>query len=163
MWARLRNIYATLWKPAGRAVILVPNGPNLFGTLDKVLGHCRRYTEQQLVAVAQEAGFHVEEILKFNRAGVRLVAERKDFAKEDVWAWPDPDVERADAALPGDRPVAPVAAAFDHRDSAQARGFRRFLVVRRGSRERSRVPSGRRIGCCPRMSGLQNPDRGRST
>jgi glycosyltransferase involved in cell wall biosynthesis len=65
----LRNIWNAL-EPGGRAVILVPNGPNLYGSLDKVLGHCRRYTTEQLVAVSREAGFHVEEVLKFNRPGV---------------------------------------------------------------------------------------------
>ena len=49
---------------------MVPCGPGLYGTLDEVLGHCRRYTEDQLVAVAQRAGFRVEKVLKFNRPGV---------------------------------------------------------------------------------------------
>src|ERR1700694_4762621 len=44
----------------GRAIILVPCGPGLYGTLDEVLGHCRRYTEAQLIDVAQQAGFRVE-------------------------------------------------------------------------------------------------------
>jgi len=35
-----------------------------------VLGHCRRYTEDQLVSVSRQAGFRVERILKFNRPGV---------------------------------------------------------------------------------------------
>lgn len=54
----------------GRAIILVPCGPWLYGSLDQVLGHYRRYTEEQLVSVAQQAGFKVEQVLKFNRAGV---------------------------------------------------------------------------------------------
>jgi hypothetical protein len=54
----------------GRAIILVPNGPGLMGTLDEVLGHCRRYTPEQLILVGQQAGFRVEKLLKFNRAGV---------------------------------------------------------------------------------------------
>jgi len=65
----LRNIYNALEKD-GRAIILVPNGPNLFGSLDAVLGHCRRYTPEQLISVGREAGFRVEKLLKFNRAGV---------------------------------------------------------------------------------------------
>jgi glycosyltransferase involved in cell wall biosynthesis len=65
----LRNIYNVLEK-GGRAIILVPNGPNLFGTLDEVLGHCRRYTPEQLISVGQQAGFRLEKLLKFNRAGV---------------------------------------------------------------------------------------------
>ena len=54
----------------GRAVILVPCGPKLYGSLDEVLGHFRRYTKEQLVNVAAQAGFHVQEVLEFNRAGV---------------------------------------------------------------------------------------------
>ena len=65
----LRNVYAAL-ENGGTAVVLVPCGPKLFGTLDEVLGHCRRYTEKQLVAVGQSAGFTVERVLKFNRTGV---------------------------------------------------------------------------------------------
>jgi SAM-dependent methyltransferase len=65
----LRNIHNVL-DEGGRAIILVPNGPKLFGSLDEVLGHCRRYTEDQLIKVGQEAGFTVEKVLKFNRPGV---------------------------------------------------------------------------------------------
>ena len=64
----LRNIRDTL-SDDGRTIILVPFGPRLYGTLDEVLGHCRRYTEEQLASVARDAGFEVEQILKFNRAG----------------------------------------------------------------------------------------------
>jgi glycosyltransferase involved in cell wall biosynthesis len=65
----LRNVWNAL-DPGGRAIILVPNGPGLYGSLDKVLGHFRRYTKDALSAVSKEAGFQVEEILKFNRPGV---------------------------------------------------------------------------------------------
>ena len=65
----LRNIRDAL-EENGRAIILVPCGPGLYGTLDEVLGHFRRYTKHQLVDVAQQAGFHVEKVLKFNRPGV---------------------------------------------------------------------------------------------
>jgi glycosyltransferase involved in cell wall biosynthesis/phospholipid N-methyltransferase len=67
--AALQNIRGVL-EDGGRAVILVPCGPWLYGSLDEVLGHCRRYTEEQLRDVAERAGFHVEHVLKFNRAGV---------------------------------------------------------------------------------------------
>ena len=53
----------------GRALILVPNGPALFGTLDRVLGHYRRYTRDQLVEACVRAGFSIEHVLKFNRIG----------------------------------------------------------------------------------------------
>jgi glycosyltransferase involved in cell wall biosynthesis len=65
----LQNIHETL-TDGGRAIILVPFGPHLYGSLDEVLGHCRRYTEEQLCGVAQQAGFQVEQLLRFNRPGV---------------------------------------------------------------------------------------------
>jgi glycosyltransferase involved in cell wall biosynthesis len=65
----LRNVWNALGD-GGRAIILVPCGPDLYGTLDKVLGHFRRYTREQLVGVAEQAGFRVEQVLKFNRPGV---------------------------------------------------------------------------------------------
>jgi SAM-dependent methyltransferase len=64
----LRNIRGAL-APDGRAIILVPNGPKILGTLDEVLGHRRRYTEPELRRVAAEAGLEVEQILRFNRVG----------------------------------------------------------------------------------------------
>lgn len=67
--AALQNIRDVLAEE-GRAVILVPCGPWLYGTLDEVLGHYRRYTSQQLVDAAHQAGFQVEQVLKFNRPGV---------------------------------------------------------------------------------------------
>jgi glycosyltransferase involved in cell wall biosynthesis len=54
----------------GRAIILVPCGPWLFGSLDEVLGHHRRYTRKQLMDLVEQAGFHLERMLEFNRIGV---------------------------------------------------------------------------------------------
>ena len=67
--ATMRNIWEIL-NDGGRAIILVPCGPRLYGSLDEVLGHFRRYTEEQLTSVAREAGFQVEDVLKFNKSGV---------------------------------------------------------------------------------------------
>jgi glycosyltransferase involved in cell wall biosynthesis len=64
----LRNIFNALGEN-GRAIVLVPNGPELIGSLDGVLGHCRRYTPEQLIAVGEQAGFRLEKLLSFNRAG----------------------------------------------------------------------------------------------
>lgn len=64
----LRNIRSRMTK-SGRAIILVPNGPGLYGSLDQVLGHYRRYTQRELIATCQRAGFNVEKVLKFNRIG----------------------------------------------------------------------------------------------
>lgn len=64
----LRNIHGVLG-PGGRAIVLVPRGPDLFGTLDEVLGHKRRYTDASLARLASEAGFEVQELVHFNRIG----------------------------------------------------------------------------------------------
>ena len=64
--ACLGNIHSAL-SPGGRAIILVPEGQNLFGQMDVVLGHFRRYSREQLRARMEEAGFSVETILNFNR------------------------------------------------------------------------------------------------
>ena len=64
--AALRNIIGAL-KPGGRAIILVPHGQSIFGQLDVVLGHFRRYSHEQLAGRLREAGFEVERILNFNR------------------------------------------------------------------------------------------------
>jgi len=65
----LNNIRGVL-EDGGRAIVLVPCGPGLFGTLDEVLGHHRRYTRKQLIEVVENAGFHLENVLEFNRIGV---------------------------------------------------------------------------------------------
>ncbi len=65
--AGLRNIHAALM-PGGRAIILVPHGQEIYGTLDKALGHFRRYRHDELRARMEQSGFHVERILDFNRA-----------------------------------------------------------------------------------------------
>jgi glycosyltransferase involved in cell wall biosynthesis len=65
----LRNIRDALIE-GGRAIVLVPCGPQLYGSLDVVLGHCRRYTKEGLAELGERAGFHVEKILEFNRPGV---------------------------------------------------------------------------------------------
>jgi glycosyltransferase involved in cell wall biosynthesis/phospholipid N-methyltransferase len=64
----LRNLRTAL-APGGRAIVLVPHGPRLFGTLDEVLGHRRRYSDSALRRAALAAGFEVKALLPFNRAG----------------------------------------------------------------------------------------------
>lgn len=64
----LANIRAAL-APGGRAIVLVPQGPEVFGSLDEVLGHKRRYTRATLERLAADAGFQVETVVEFNRVG----------------------------------------------------------------------------------------------
>jgi glycosyltransferase involved in cell wall biosynthesis len=65
----LHNIRDVL-EDGGRAIVLVPCGPWLMGTLDDVLGHQRRYTRNQLKELASGAGFRLDTMLEFNRVGV---------------------------------------------------------------------------------------------
>jgi glycosyltransferase involved in cell wall biosynthesis len=59
----------TVLKPDGVVVILVPNGPGLFGTLDQRLGHKRRYNSEGARRLLEGQGFDVEHIYSFNKAG----------------------------------------------------------------------------------------------
>jgi SAM-dependent methyltransferase len=60
---------ADMLRPGGRAVILVPGLPGLFGSLDRELGHQRRYTRQSLSRLMENAGFRVERTFYFNLVG----------------------------------------------------------------------------------------------
>jgi SAM-dependent methyltransferase len=62
----LRNIFQCL-RPGGTAVVLVPEGMSVFGTLDEVLEHVRRYSEPELRSKLERVGFKVEQMLRFNR------------------------------------------------------------------------------------------------
>jgi glycosyltransferase involved in cell wall biosynthesis len=64
--AALRNVAGALG-PGGRAVLLVPQGPGLRGTLDERLGHVRRYTRESLRAALERNGFEIEQLIDFNR------------------------------------------------------------------------------------------------
>jgi glycosyltransferase involved in cell wall biosynthesis len=54
----------------GRLILLVPNDPKAYGTIDKQIGHFRRYTPETLRAVLVSAGYVVDEIVKFNRVSM---------------------------------------------------------------------------------------------
>lgn len=65
----LKNLYKVL-ELGGKVVILVPQHPQLYGTLDVALEHRERYTEDGLRSSLTKAGFQVERILDFNRISV---------------------------------------------------------------------------------------------
>lgn len=65
----VRNLHTAL-EPGGQALVLVPRGPHLYGTLDEALGHERRYTHESLRAALEREGFEVERIVDFNRVSV---------------------------------------------------------------------------------------------
>jgi SAM-dependent methyltransferase len=60
----------TVLQPAGRLILLVPNDPASYGTLDEALGHHRRYTRTQLKQRVEDAGFELERMLEFNRVSL---------------------------------------------------------------------------------------------
>jgi len=64
--AALAHIFAAL-RSGGRAILLVPQGPKLFGSLDVAVGHIRRYSEEELRSKIEEAGFQFEKLIPFNR------------------------------------------------------------------------------------------------
>jgi 2-polyprenyl-3-methyl-5-hydroxy-6-metoxy-1,4-benzoquinol methylase len=56
--------------PSGRLILLVPALPVLHGTIDRALGHHRRYKRAGLVSLLEATGFKVAHIEYFNLAGV---------------------------------------------------------------------------------------------
>jgi glycosyltransferase involved in cell wall biosynthesis len=56
-------------KPGGKLVALAPNCPALFGTLDEVLGHRRRFTKASIRTLLETNGFAVESVRGINKAG----------------------------------------------------------------------------------------------
>jgi len=103
----LANINSIL-VPGGRAIILVPEGPSVYGPLDEVLGHCRRYTEAELRQKMEGAGLRPERLIRFNRVSRPAwfvngrILKKRTFSRFQlyifdhlVWLWP-----RIDALLP---------------------------------------------------------------
>jgi glycosyltransferase involved in cell wall biosynthesis len=66
--AVLGHFYRML-PPGGHAIILVPQHPWLYAPVDKVLGHERRYTAEELRDKLDRAGFEVVHQQGFNRLG----------------------------------------------------------------------------------------------
>ena len=56
--------------PGGRLVLLVPALPALYGTMDRELGHHRRYKRGALADLLRSTGFNVAHTEYFNLAGV---------------------------------------------------------------------------------------------
>lgn len=67
--AALRKLHRILI-PGGRLILFVPAMPILHGSLDRNLGHFRRYAKGNLQAKLEASGFAVQELAYFNRLGV---------------------------------------------------------------------------------------------
>ncbi len=66
--AALRCV-AGMLAPGGRAVVLVPALPGLYGSLDRELQHARRYRKPDLCAAFARAGLRVTDCFYFNVVG----------------------------------------------------------------------------------------------
>jgi glycosyltransferase involved in cell wall biosynthesis/phospholipid N-methyltransferase len=105
--AAIRAIRRTL-KPGGVLVVLAPQGPSLYGTLDRRLGHKRRYRDAEARALLDADGFTVETSYQFNKAGTppwwfysRIFSSERinkpvlKIFDKTVWLW-----RRIDGLLP---------------------------------------------------------------
>lgn len=88
----LANIASALAE-GGRAIVLVPQGQSIFGTLDEVLGHYRRYSEPELRDKMEQAGLRVETILRFNRVTRPAwfvngkILKKRGFGRFQLWTF----------------------------------------------------------------------------
>ena len=57
-------------KPGGHALVFVPACPFLYGSIDKDLGHFRRYRKSGLLSLAAQQGFEVSHARYFDIAGM---------------------------------------------------------------------------------------------
>jgi glycosyltransferase involved in cell wall biosynthesis len=105
--AVLRSLRATL-KPGGRIIVLVPQGPGLFGSLDHSMGHKRRYSAETARQAVESQGFDIERIWGFNKAGAppwwmysKVAGSRRinkltlKLFDKSVWLW-----RRVDRVIP---------------------------------------------------------------
>jgi SAM-dependent methyltransferase len=67
--AALRQFWQIL-PSGGRVVLTVPALMRLYGTIDKAIGHYRRYEKGEIVAKFERAGFRVEETRFLNLLGL---------------------------------------------------------------------------------------------
>ncbi len=65
----MKNIFDLL-EPRGRLLLFVPSHPWLYGSLDRHLGHHRRYGEEALKKKLEDIGFRVILLKYFNRIGI---------------------------------------------------------------------------------------------
>jgi SAM-dependent methyltransferase len=64
----IKNCFKIL-KKYGKLLLFIPACPKLFGSLDKVMGHQRRYTKEELSQKTESAGFKIIKIKYVNLPG----------------------------------------------------------------------------------------------
>jgi SAM-dependent methyltransferase len=60
---------AAILPEGGRAVLIVPAFEALYGPIDALLGHFRRYSKKSLISTARQAGFTAERMYYMNSVG----------------------------------------------------------------------------------------------
>ncbi|MGA1865628.1 MAG: glycosyltransferase, partial [bacterium] len=95
----LQNIHRLLTKK-GKIILVVPNSPRLYNSLDRVLAHKRRYKKKEIEELLAEKGFAVEYLKTFNKISFLAwffngnILKRRHFSKIQlkcfdllVWFW----------------------------------------------------------------------------
>jgi SAM-dependent methyltransferase len=89
--AALQHMWQVL-QPGGRLLLLVPAGRYMYGSLDRALGHFRRYDRPQLQQAVEKAGFQPLQLRYMNLAGIpgwwlnsRLL--KRELLPEDQLRW----------------------------------------------------------------------------
>jgi SAM-dependent methyltransferase len=103
----LRNLRACL-KPGGLLIVLVPQKASLYGSIDRAMGHKRRFDQEEMTKLLWQNGLKVEKIYDFNKIGapawwVYSRLARRDYINKftlkifdkTVWLW-----KRVDKILP---------------------------------------------------------------
>src|ERR1051325_6070398 len=87
-------------KPGGAVIVLVPQGPGLYGSLDRAMGHKRRVSAGRGGGTARRGGFQVERLHQLNKIGAvswwifgkllgrtRINKAALKFFDKTVWFW----------------------------------------------------------------------------
>jgi hypothetical protein len=67
--ATLQHFFSIL-PSGGRVVLIIPALKPLYGTIDKVIGHYRRYEQAEIEEKLRTAGFQIEKMQFFNTLGI---------------------------------------------------------------------------------------------
>jgi SAM-dependent methyltransferase len=65
--SRTVGAIAETLQPDGALLVLVPQGPNLFGSIDRTLGHKRRFRRAELQGILEASGFEVIRWMQLNK------------------------------------------------------------------------------------------------